>query len=414
MLRARIFESLSNPAAAEEAYLTAMAENPNDSQLRTELGDLYTRQGLSTQALAAYEAALAIRPGSVEAIRKLLNHRSIPPDGPITATLLAAALDDQRTRDAQARHLFLLGQIYVDAGLDTTGFEFYRAGNAKIAHQHADNAREYHIPTAVSTLAHRLQRSGHPDGNTGHCPAVIVTGLPRSGKSLVEQLLVQSPAIVSGGELAHVRKLATDLETSGALDSAIAQPDHPARTRLTAAYNAARRDPAVRYIVDTSPANLKVLGYLGLLYPTVPIVFCTRRVDDLGVSIYFKKFRRGHLYSYQLAQLGRAVARSEQLIALWTSLLPNPCLTIPYEALVQDPSATLQRLHAYLGVSPVTPPHPSSTALSGTPSWRIFPSRSIDHTAGISSSLVGFAERFANQLHPLMDAYGQETGRGLR
>jgi len=413
LLKAQILETVQGPLAAEQVLQDAATRHPGEAGVQIALGDLCTRQFVADKALAAYEAALALKPASIEIARKILNFRPIAPSDPLVATLLAQALSAKRSTEVQARSLFLLGQIFVEAGLDATGFELYRAANDRVADQHRPPHREYRVPETVAAMRRSLfQTQDAHAGTTASCPAIIVAGLPRSGKSLIEQLLVQSPAIVSGGELAQARKLASDLESRSDTPATLAQTARPEQLRLLKAYDAALEKsyrPGARHVVDTSPANLPALGYLAMLQPEVPIVLCTRRAADLGTAIYFKKFRKGHRYSYELATLGRAIARAEYLVAHWQAILPNPIMQVAYEDLVEDPVGTQSTLFAFLGVDkpPPSTTNPGPTP-GGAPGWRVYPSRSIDTASGITRSLIGFADRFAMQLAPLLDAYDEE------
>jgi hypothetical protein len=84
------------------------------------------------------------------------------------------------------------------------------------------------------------------------------------------------------------------------------------------------------HLTDTSPANLEYLGYLALLHPEVPVLFCRCNALDLGVSLYFRNFRRGQGFSYDLEATGRTIALADKLIDHWLSVLPNPVWEVAY------------------------------------------------------------------------------------
>jgi len=84
------------------------------------------------------------------------------------------------------------------------------------------------------------------------------------------------------------------------------------------------------HLTDTSPANLEYLGYLALLHPEVPVLFCRCNALDLGVSLYFRNFRRGQGFSYDLEATGRTIALADKLIDHSLSVLPNPVWEVAY------------------------------------------------------------------------------------
>lgn len=405
-LKGQALQGLGRWADAEACFLRGLKYSPGNARLLVLQGHLYTRLGRSEDAVSSYTRALSRDPGMTDAYRGLLNFRAIPADGPEVAELLALALSERRTDSARARALFLLGQIFVDAGMDQTGFAFFRQANSLVASTIERGKREYPVtPGASAMTAEFFRRHARTTQAAPACPAIIVAGLPRSGKSLVENLLAAHPLISAGGELALVRKLVGDLDQSQGLETLA--------TRLAAETDSplGRHCPppagGARYVVDTSPANLSRLGYLALLHPEVPIIFCRREPLDLGMALYFKNFRSGHRYSYHLASAGRAIALAEKLMNHWHQALPNPTWEVHYEELVRAPQRTQQALYSGLGLPLARPPEDAGAGAD----WRVFPSRSIDSVGTISAELVGFADRFRSQLEPLAKAYTAEAAR---
>lgn len=166
---------------------------------------------------------------------------------------------------------------------------------------------------------------GTPVNVPQKCPALLISGLPRSGKSLVEHLLASHPAIAAGQELGGLHGIVeaqngTPRDRLEALFTS--KQDHLAECYSQAL--ASCRNSNAHFITDTSPANLWDLGYMGNLHPKVPIILCKRNALDLGSSIYFKKFKHGHAYSYDQAALGGMLAKTEMAIKHWCWKLPNP------------------------------------------------------------------------------------------
>lgn len=405
-LKGQALQGLGHWADAETCFRQGLESSPGNARLLVLQGHLYTRLGRGQEAVSSYTFALARDPSLTDAYRGLLNFRAIAADGPEVAELLSLALSERRDDSARARALFLLGQIFVDAGMDHPGFAFFRQANALVANTFERGKREYQVTAGTAAMtAEFFRRHARCEAAAPACPALIVAGLPRSGKSLVENLLATHPLVSAGGELALVRKFVGSLNQRQDLEALAARLATETVSPLGRHCPAPAAD--IRYIVDTSPANLSRLGYLALLHPEVPIIFCRREPLDLGLALYFKNFRSGHRYSYQLATAGRAIAVAEKLIQHWRQALPNPMLEVRYEALVQDPQGTQRALFSSLGLAPASP---CEQPVTGT-EWRVFPSRSVDSVGSISPELVGFANRFCSQLEPLTKAYNEEAAR---
>ena len=398
LYRGRALEGLASFAEAGACYDAGLARESESGRLHAARGQLAIRVGDAALAREHLERAVALEPDLTSAWSALLNLRPLDPDGPETARILARALDDGLSDAARSAALFLLGQIHVDARRDRSGFAFYAQGNRLVARSLEERRRQYRIPrSALALTASQLASPERP--LTGRCPALLVAGLPRSGKSLVEQVLAGHPAIAAGGEIAGAKRAIKPLGRGAALTVALRQLRAAGRSPVADYYAALPRGQA-RWLVDTSPANLPRLGHLALLHPEMPIVLCRRSPADLGLALYFKKFRRGQGYSYRLANIGRAIAAAERLMAHWCRELPNPLALVDYEDLVRDPAATRARLFRALGFDAPPEAEPAAAA-----PWRPYPTRSPGGRVEPTPALLGFAERFREELAPLRDAY---------
>lgn len=422
----KALEGLQRNDDALSIYLQGLEKYRDNARLHLYAGHALTRAGESRQAVHHFHQALSISPSLLDAYRGLLNFEAVHPDSRDAARILSVALNESRSEMDRARACFLLGQISVDAGRDDIGFTFYRRANHLVGNGFSARQRQFMVP--ASTLAINRQHFRGTQGRTPpgeSCPAIIIAGLPRSGKSLVESLLAADARILPGGELAFVRRFVSDLDTSkdiadlaDDLRRRAAQSPHgsPLARRYLDYGHRARPDHPPRYVTDTSPANLRRIGYLSLLHPDVPIVFCRRNPLDLAVALYFKHFKTGHGYSYSLGTIGRAIARSELLMAHWLRELPNPMATVHYESLTRDPNGALQALARDLELDihvghPAAPDGPSATPES---EWRLFTSRSIDSHGSIRPDLIGFGARFQQQMQAAMTAYKEDYANAPR
>lgn len=426
-LRGKALEGLQRGDDALATYLQGLTEFPDNARLHLYAGHAYTRTGQSRQAVQHFHRALRISPSLLDAYRGLLNFEAIDPDSRDSARILAVALNESRSAMDRARACFLLGQISVDAGRDDIGFTYYRRANHIVGRGFAASQRQFLVPATTLAIQRRHFSSASATAPPADdCPAIIIAGLPRSGKSLVETLLARDPGLLAGGELAFVRRFVSGLDTSRSIDALAADLRREARrdpngSPLARRYRdfarRARPDNPPRFVIDTSPANLRRIGYLSLLHPGVPVIFCRRDPLDLAVALYFKHFKTGHGYSYSPGAIGRAIARSEQLMEHWLRELPNPMATVHYETLVRDATDTLHMLDRTLGLGlghVRQLESGSSGAGNDTSAWRLFTARSIDAHGEIRPDLIGFGKRFQTHMQAAMDAYGEEYAHTAR
>lgn len=414
-LHGRALEKLNQLQQALAHYQLALQRFGEDAPLLVSLGNVHSRLGQREPALRCFERAQRLDPDLLDSYRGQLAFKPIAADSPIAARVLRRALDVQAAPRARARALFLLAQIHAEEGRTSSAFEYCRAGNGLLAAGQSREACEYSIGTLRSTFSAATFAALPPEDGKP-CPLVVIAGLPRSGKSLVETLLASQPGFHAAGELALVRQFASSVDRREPIVRLGQQLRR--RTELSSIAKRVARvratlQPSPGLVSDTSPANLRGLGYLGLVHPEVPVVLCRREAQELGLALYFKNFKRGHFYSLRLDSCGRAIARAEALMDHWAQTLPNPLLQVRYEELVTDPQAVRGQLLQLLGLNGTVqsieaPPKQDASR------WRLFPSRSLDGLEQIRDDLLGFSAPYAKHLAPMRNAYNAERARLAR
>jgi tetratricopeptide (TPR) repeat protein len=408
-LRGDALSALNRVEDAAASYARALELSP-EPRLYTRLGRCMVKLRQDDAARACFNKALELDPGAMHALKELAGIAAVPLDHPLVKEMKHMLGEQLAPADTRAFAAFLLGRIEFQAGKLHEAFNHYQLGNQLVnaSSPQAGSEQEWLSLLALdhSCFAAAKARAGTVSGASP--PVVLVVGLPRSGKSLVEFLLASHPDFAAGGELAGIKRVVGDEPADPVQRAAALSGREAAALReFYEAQLAQQLGPggrtAARIIIDTSPGNLSCLGYLGVLAPQVPVVLCERDPLDLGAALYFKKFRSGHAYSFDLERLGKAMAHAERLIAHWALTLPNPVLRIRYEEMVFAPNQARQRLLHFLGRDLSACDRSLETGNSNTP---LHPS----HTAPlvqIRSDLVGFSRPLREQFAPMMQAYRQ-------
>jgi tetratricopeptide (TPR) repeat protein len=183
---------------------------------------------------------------------------------------------------------------------------------------------------------------------------VYIVGMPRSGTSLVEQVLSAHSQLVAGGELAYMAVLARDV-----ISELSAPNNHAGSLDQQTAARYARRHMdimnanfgAARRITDKTPHNFRYLGLINLLFPEAHIIHCRRNPLDTCTSCYSKSFAGKELaYSNDLVSLGAVYKEYEVLMDYWKDELRIPVLDVPYEAVVDNTELWARRIVGYCGL----------------------------------------------------------------
>lgn len=270
---------------------------------------------------------------------------------------LQAAADydraDEKGRDALIKLDFLLGDLHDARGDYHAAFAAYARGNQRrrVPYDHA--AARTLVDRVIAGYDRaafaRLPRAGNHDTTP-----IFIVGMPRSGTSLLEQMLDSHPGVHGAGELSAVGNLveALALETGTPFPELIGELDAGQLDRLAGEHldYLARLSSGAARVTDKMPGNYLNLGFIAQLFPAARIIHCRRQAEDTALSIYFQNFTsyRGHPYANDLADIGFAYRQYQRLMAHWADALPLPLHTVDYEAVVADPEDATRELCTFL------------------------------------------------------------------
>ena len=386
---------------AADCFRRAVALSPGYAKAHNNLGVALQHQGRFAPARDAFKAALRVDPAYAEA---LFNLSVLPAEAPGSPEDEAAfgrlRGQSQAEREPMARGtlLFALGRALEERGDVDGAFDAWAEANAlRRARLSFDIAQAERRMAAIADAFDRpaLERLAG-QGLASERP-IFILGMPRSGTTLVEQILAAHPQVHGGGELAALGELAAEVKAPAdmtgddcrALGQAYldrAPAGAPGRTRVT----------------DKAIANFQYLGLARLGLPGAAIVHCRRDPRDVALSCFATRFAEGQGFTHHLAELGRYWRAYDRLMDHWRAVLPpGLMLEIPYEALVADLETWARRLVAHCGLE-----------------WddaclRFFEADREVRTASfaqvrrpIYASSVGRWRRFEARLAPLLEALG--------
>jgi hypothetical protein len=237
-----------------------------------------------------------------------------------------------------------LGKAHLTHGRHDRAFEHYAVANAlKRAVVGYDVAHDEQIMRSLAQefSAARLAQP-LPGTNPSERPVFIV-GMPRSGTSLVEQILASHPAVFGAGE-------ARAMPLIFAQRMQLPESDWPQLAQRYLNEVGTRAAGAAR-IVDKLPGNFAQIGFIRMLFPNARIIHLRRDALDNGLSIFVTLFDHGHQYSYDLREIGRFYRAYAGLMEHWRALVPaTAMLEIDYETIVEDFETSARRLIAFIGL----------------------------------------------------------------
>lgn len=250
---------------------------------------------------------------------------------------------------------FCLGGLYDKAGDYDRAFANYKAGNDLRAIEWEPQSFQAYVDTIIKVFSKALLRAA-PCATMPSQKPIFVLGMPRSGTSLVEQIIASHPAVFGAGELSLLSHMTHDLpEFIGAgrhFPYGATDLDQNAVNRLSQHYLSQLDDlaPDAQRVVDKMPGNFSLLGLIDLLFPQAHVIRCMRDPLDTCLSCYFQDFAMSQPYSFNLAHLGMFYKDYERLMSHWDHTLSVPLLDVSYEELINEQEAVSRRIVEFCGL----------------------------------------------------------------
>ena len=336
----------------------ALSLDPNAADARNELGNLYLDAGRFLEAAAEFRGALALKPTLTGAIWNLSRTRKYSVDERDDIELFERTLRRTDLPDAKRAEVhFALGKVYEDCSEYDSAGSHYENANALRAKRGAYDpiARADEVERIVSLCTPARLGELATLGSSSEQPIFIV-GMPRSGTSLVEQVISSHSQASGAGELADIPRWIANLEEQlgGRYPEFLSALDKPRVTQVAAAYLDAlgtHGEASSVRITDKLPGNFNFLGLIGTLFPRARIVHCRRSPMDVGMSLFTRPFTDGHEYSYRLSDIAAEFRAYERLMAHWTSAAPLVFHEVEYEAMISEPEREMRRLIDFCGLA---------------------------------------------------------------
>ena len=274
----------------------------------------------------------------------------------VTIERLNAAIEKGVPSDRALSQLhFAVADLYDAQDRFEEAFSHYQAAN-RLRHADFDYASHRWMFDALKAAYSaenllKLPRSG----NLSDTPVFIV-GMPRSGTSLVEQVLASHPQVFGAGELVYINRavdrLATTADPDNPYPGCITGIDSSALERIADAYLSevhTRCGDAAR-VTDKMPSNFMHLGFIELLFPRARIIHCVRDPRDACLSCFFQQFSGEHPYAYDLSDLGHYYLLYEQLMQHWKQVSGLRMHEVSYEGLVTNQETETRKLLEFCGL----------------------------------------------------------------
>jgi tetratricopeptide (TPR) repeat protein len=357
MYRAMLTDTPPAPPGADplDAQSTVLAR----ADLYLWLGHALKTVGDLPEAIAAYRASAAERPDFGDAYWSLANLKTyrFAEDEIVAAQTAEAA---PATQDVDRVHLcFALGKAFEDRGDHARAWDYYERGNAlqRAASNYRPELIEANTANQIATCTPAFFATREGWGAPDRDPIFIV-GLPRSGSTLIEQILSSHSTVEGTQELAEVQRYVQELQGRSA------DPDRPRYPAVLAEMDAAdfaalgRRYLAETRIyrsdrprfIDKMPNNFRHIGLIHLMLPNAVIIDARRDPMACCFSNLKQLFANGQEFTYSIEDIARYYRTYLDLMDHWDAVLPGRVLRVQYEDVVADLEGNVRRILDHCGL----------------------------------------------------------------
>ena len=339
---------IGETARSVELYEDLAADAPAQAKIWLNLGHALRAVGRRNETMAAYRRCIALAPVVGEPYWSLANLKTAAFSADEAAAMVALLGRADLTTEDRLHLNYALGKALEDGGQYSEAFAHYARGAALRASAY-DPDPLGRLVARGKALFTREALSG-PGGSPSDAPIFIV-GLPRSGSTLIEQILASHSQVEGTMELPEIRFIADALKPYP--DSCLALSPE-ARTTLGETYiertRIYRKTDRPRFI-DKMPNNFQHLGLIHLILPEAKIIDARRHPMGSCFSAFKQHFAQGQDFSYDLTALGRYYRDYVDLMAHFDAVLPGRVHRVIYEDVVEDTEGEVRRLLDHCGLA---------------------------------------------------------------
>jgi tetratricopeptide (TPR) repeat protein len=397
-------------------YEKALAMKPGYGVAHNKLGIALEQIGRLDEARLAFERAVGLEPQNSGFYRNLFDTKKIAAGDRHLAALRALAQDAASlSSDDRIQLHFALGKALADVGEHQRSFHHFLEGNAlkrqQVEHDEAAAMRMFDRIRAVFSA--ELMRSKAGRGDPSPLP-IFILGMPRSGSTLIEQILASHANVFGAGERLDLRDALNSYGEAAGVDLPFPElfivTTGEELRRLGTGYLDRLKTAACgagdlwQRITDKMPANFRLVGLIHLALPNARIIHTCRDPVDTCLSCFSTLFAADQPFAYDLGELGRYYRAYSSLMDHWRSVLPQGVmLDIRYEELVADFEPQARRIVAHCGLEW----HDGCLAYDKT-RRPVKTASSAQVRRPIYRSSVGRWRPDADMLKPLFDALGPD------
>ena len=341
---------------AIDLYNEALQKNPKHFGALSGLGHVLKTIGNQDEAVARYRECIAHTPSHGETWWSMANLKTFRFEDSDIDTMMSQIANKALVSEQRANFEFALGKAFEDRKDYDRAFEHYASGNEN------RRERETYDPVQTADLHDKFIATFSADflrerGSDVGCPSnapILIVGLPRSGSTLLEQILASHPDVEGTHELPDLGRIARsiglqrdDQESYPGVIPLLSDAELTALGEEYMSRTERHRDLGRPRFTDKLPNNFVHVGFLSLILPNAKIINARRHPLDSCLGSYKQLFARGQPFTYDQFELAEFYMEYQRLMDHWHQVLPGKVLDVQYEDDVDDLETQVRRILEY-------------------------------------------------------------------
>ena len=340
-------------------YQELLVGAPNGAELHLSIAHTYKTLGRPEESIEAYRQAAEARPNFGDAYWSLANLKTYRFTDEEIATMIRSEADPKIALEDRYHMCFALGKALEDRSEFQRAYEYYERGNtlkqSESGYQPEFTERNTELQIEVCTPELFATRKGWRAPNPD---PIFIVGLPRSGSTLLEQILASHSQVEGTMELSDIAAATVDLEghnkdTHNRVYPGVLRDLSEAEClRIGQKYLADTRiyRTGKPFFIDKMPNNFRHIGFIHLILPNAKIIDARREPMACCFSNFKQLFAAGQEFTYGIENIARYYRTYVEIMAHWDRVLPDRVLRIHHESVVDDLEGNVRRILDYCGL----------------------------------------------------------------
>jgi len=357
VIKGNILAKAQRHQEALDTYQKALDISPGHAGALSGRGHVLKTIGRQQESIAAYRECIREFPAFGEAYWSLANLKTFEFNAGEVAAMLRLVEEKELADEPKVNMLLSLGKHYENEKDYDRAFAFYRRGNdLRRRHEVYDPVQTQVIHDRIIEVFSRdFIESRQGRGNPDPAP-ILVVGLPRSGSTLIEQILASHSQVEGTMELPDLARCIKEVNRAKRdrkeYPEALAELGAEDFARLGKKYleSTMRYRTGRAYFIDKMPNNFPSIGFLHLILPNAKVINARRHPLDSCMGCYKQLFYKGQSFTYDQFELAQYYLQYQRIMDHWHAVLPGKVLDVRYEDMVNDQEAQTRRLLEYCGL----------------------------------------------------------------